>query len=300
MASMSMAEEDKNFNRVTSDRDHSMSRRLRGSTLAVVLGCLVILVLLLVGLWMASRFAKSVISDSRQQGFSMKQDLERSTREGMEQARRESELMDDSEAVTVDNPPDAVQLDERTKTQWIARVNEFITSEVLSAQLIGSEPDRSPTLRQALDRAVEKLDAGVIDHPAVEAAVRTMLASSYLSMDLPEEASWQGGSALEKLRTGFGMNHPYTGQAMRNLATIHVFEGRFDEAADLYESLFEIRHAADESPSEDSNQLLDAIRLLRSAIPARAVGLDRSEWPDTILQLLQQSPPYCSLKPLEF
>lgn len=297
---MSMATPDKTMSRVTSDRDHWMSRRHRGSMLAVVLGCIVILLLFLVGLWQASRFAKRVITDTRRQGITMNQAIERSTREGMEQARRERELLDDPEAVTVDDPPVAKQLDERTKTQWLARVNEFITIEVLSAQQNGSDPGRFPTLRQALDRAVDKLDAGAIDHPAVEAAVRTTLASSYLSMDLPEDASWQGASALEKLRTGFGLSHPYTRQAMRNLAAIHVSEGRFEEAADLYETLYEIRHVEDVSSLEDSNQLLNTIHLLRSAIPVRAVGLDQSEWPGTILHLLQQSPPCCGLKLLEF
>lgn len=300
MASMSMVTANNTIHCVRSDRDRSISRRHRGSTLAVVLGCLVILLLFMVGLWQASRFAQRVINDTRQQGITMNQDLGRSTREGMEMARQESEILDDLEIVTLENPPGAEPLDEQTKTQWIARVNTFIANEVLSAQLNDTNPDRPPTLRQALDQAVDKLDAGAIDHPAVEAAVRTTLASSYLSLDLPEDASWQGASALEKLQTGFGLNHPYTGQAMRNLGAIYMSEGRFDEAADLFETLFEIRFGGDESPSEDSNQLLDAIRLLRSAIPSRAIGLDRSEWPGPILHLLQQSPPCCSLNPLEF
>lgn len=93
----------------------------------------------------------------------------------------------------------AQALFEKTRADEQARIAEavqtFLSRDILAAagserQIeLGLKPNPDLKLTEVLDRAVRELDAGrLTSQPAVEAAIRTTIASAFLSLGLPDRA----------------------------------------------------------------------------------------------------------------
>ena len=270
----------------------------RASALAVVLGCLIIITLLALGLWMTSRLAKSVSQESRQKAFAMSDAVAESVQEGMAEALQENEEAEPETKVETSPSPDQAEIP--LAQQWTTQVNEFLTREVLGAGISADSPDRSPTLDETLHQAALKLDTGMIEHPAVEAAIRTTLAKSFLGLNKLEDAVWQGEFALESLVKGFGEHHSYTSQAVRNLGALRIGQQRFDDAVELFQRLYDLRIASSGLDDPEAREIVDFVRRLKlSDFPGSSIQQE-SDSPSHFRTLMEQTPPSCAFKALEF
>jgi serine/threonine-protein kinase len=96
---------------------------------------------------------------------------------------------------------------------------------------------RDVTVREVLDEAARRLDAGdanVSGVPAVESAIRATVGSTYRALGQYEAAEKQAVSAFELSRTALGEDHPDTVRRMSELGDIYFEWGRIDEAERWY------------------------------------------------------------------
>jgi tetratricopeptide (TPR) repeat protein/tRNA A-37 threonylcarbamoyl transferase component Bud32 len=87
----------------------------------------------------------------------------------------------------------------------IAAVNRFLVDDLLAE----AAPDRQPvgkqfTVREALDKAAEKLDAAFADQPEIEAQIRRTMGWTYSTLGLPTKAEMHWRRGYELLRQKHG------------------------------------------------------------------------------------------------
>lgn len=271
--------------------------------MSVIVGCAIIVALLAAGIWISLRFAREAIRESRDEAFRVQQDLARSVQQGMTEAAIESAQLetDEDAAAAVEAEPEIIPSHEQMTAAWMQQVNEFIAREVLSAGAgSGTADEGSPTLLEALHRAAAQLETGEARHPAVEAAIRTTLASSLLNLEQVDDAADQCIAALELLRRGFGEMHDYTMQARRNLGAVRLRQGDFDDAAMIYQVLYEMRLAAGGPDDPATAETLRIARLLRDEAALIAPDAAPAAMPVEIRELIERPPTCCRFQPLEF
>jgi len=117
-------------------------------------------------------------------------------------------------------------------------VNRFL-QEMLSAADPRFSARRELTVRESLDRAVAKLDAGAMsDQPEIEAAVRLTIGRSYAGLAQFEAAEVQVETAIAACREFVGEDSPAYAQALHERGCVRKLAGRPIEAeADLRAAL---------------------------------------------------------------
>ncbi len=128
----------------------------------------------------------------------------------------------------------------KTEAAITQAVNDFVKEDLLAQADPGNEPDRDIKLRTVVDRAAEKVEGRFVDHPLVEAAIRTTLGSTYQSLGQYERAHQHSKWALETRRRVLGQQHPQTLVSMDILANLYHHQGRYEQAEPLYEKILEI------------------------------------------------------------
>lgn len=263
---------------------------------SVIVGSLIILGLLIAGLWLASRYAKGVLAESREQSSVMQRDLAASVRQGMQEAAEEEST------AALDSLPTPVPVDDPVLTNreeiahWTGLVNAFLAQEVLA----GGTDGENRSMAETLDRASERLDQAEPYPPAVEGAIRTLLALSYQDQGRLDHAGAQVETALEVLRRVYGELHPYSVQARRNVGAVRLAQGRFDEAINIYQVLFETRLATLGPDDPLTEATMQTLRLLRGH-EADLMATDPLEGLSNELKALLDDPPdCCGFAPLEF
>ena len=126
-------------------------------------------------------------------------------------------------------------------------VSDFLQGDLLAQASANTQaasntkPDPDLKVRTALDRAAARIGGKFEKQPLVEAAVRQTIANTYKDLSLYTEAQPHLQRAIE-LRTKFqGPEHPDTLNAIRDLAEVYVFEGKFAQAQALHTKVLEIR-----------------------------------------------------------
>ena len=126
-------------------------------------------------------------------------------------------------------------------------VSDFLQGDLLAQASANrqaspnTKPDPDLKVRTALDRAAARIGGKFEKQPLVEAAIRQTIASTYRDLSLYAEAQPHLQRAIE-LRTRFqGAEHPDTLNAIRDLAELYVFEGKFSKALVLHTRVLQIR-----------------------------------------------------------
>lgn len=132
---------------------------------------------------------------------------------------------------------DAVRSEREAREQaaLAQAVSDFFSREVLSAASPYedlTEP-ATPTVREAVDRALSRIGERFREQPAIEAAIRATAGEVYGQLtDLPAAID-QDQKALALFRASLGAEHPRSLQAQYWLSQDLTEASRFDEAAQL-------------------------------------------------------------------
>ncbi|GFE80348.1 hypothetical protein GCM10011487_23480 [Steroidobacter agaridevorans] len=114
-------------------------------------------------------------------------------------------------------------------------VSDFFSREVLSAAApyedIGES--KTPTVREAVDRALNRIGERFREQPAIEAAIRASAGEVYGELTDLSAAIDQDRKALALFRASLGAEHPRSLQAQYWLSQDLTEASRFDEAAQL-------------------------------------------------------------------
>ncbi|MSU51738.1 MAG: serine/threonine protein kinase [Opitutus sp.] len=126
-------------------------------------------------------------------------------------------------------------------------VNDFLVTDLLRQADSRAQADAktapNPDLkvREALDRAGEKVGTRFESQPLTEAAVRDAIGSAYTGIGDYAKAALHHERALQVRKRSLGAEHPSTLTAMNNLGTAYYFLGKDAEAGALYAQTLEIR-----------------------------------------------------------
>ncbi len=97
------------------------------------------------------------------------------------------------------------------------------------------------TLRAAVDAAERSIAEGFADQPAVEAAIRSTLGTSYFYLGEPAMAIRQQDRAWVLLGAALGPDHPDTIKSLNELADAYLLAGRIAESIPRYEEALRLR-----------------------------------------------------------
>jgi eukaryotic-like serine/threonine-protein kinase len=98
-----------------------------------------------------------------------------------------------------------------------------------------------PTIREFLDRAVQRIDDELADEPVVQAQLLMTLGQSYANLGLFDEAEPLLTRALDIHAQEFGNDHSETAASMTRLGRLIYRRGDFEAARSLYETALEIQ-----------------------------------------------------------
>ncbi|MBM0106707.1 winged helix-turn-helix domain-containing protein [Steroidobacter sp. S1-65] len=129
-------------------------------------------------------------------------------------------------------------------------VTDFFSREVLSAAAPYEDIEKSntPTVREAVDRALSRVGERFRDQPAIEAAIRATAGEVYGELTDLQAAIDQDRKALELFRASLGPDHPRTLQAQYWLSQDLTEASRFAEAAQLIAEADAMRAQIDADP----------------------------------------------------
>ena len=129
----------------------------------------------------------------------------------------------------------------QTEAATSRAVVEFINRDLLAPSSPFGEPDRNLTVRQALDRASERIDGQFEEQPLVEAAIRHTVGTSYLTLGEFDRAERHLQQAAELRGRLLGREHGKTLASRFNLSTSIFEQGRYLEAERGFEEIMEIQ-----------------------------------------------------------
>jgi serine/threonine protein kinase len=130
----------------------------------------------------------------------------------------------------------AAEKSARDEAAISAAVNQFLQDDLLrqadsraqaEAQSI---PDPDLKVRDALDRAAERVENRFQKQPLVEAAIRDTIGRTYLGLGAADKAAPQFERAVALRQTALGSDHPDTLSSMHYLGAAYTRLGRFAEA----------------------------------------------------------------------
>lgn len=141
---------------------------------------------------------------------------------------------------------DALRLGREAREQaaLTQAVSDFFSREVLSAALPYEDIRQSkiPTVREAVDRALNRIGDRFREQPAIEAAIRATAGKVYGELTDLTAAIEQDQRALQLFRASLGAGHPRSLQAQYWLSQDLTEASRFDEAAQLIAEADAIRN----------------------------------------------------------
>jgi serine/threonine-protein kinase len=119
-------------------------------------------------------------------------------------------------------------------------INRFLRDDLFGAANPTMVEQSGLTVRQALDRASERLEVRFRDQPHIEAALRQTIGETYLALGLPKAAIPHLERAVELNRTTQGARHSDTRRAMRELASALYWNDQGAEARALADELLDL------------------------------------------------------------
>jgi serine/threonine-protein kinase len=142
---------------------------------------------------------------------------------------------------------------------WRRAESEKTRAETVNAFLddlfSSSNPSKSQgetiTVREMLDRGVQKINATLKDQPEERAALMSTMGRSYRSLGFYEPARQLLETSLSLRRQRFGDEHPLVVQSMHNLAFLLHETGKYDDAESLTRKALEIQRRLGETRTLD-------------------------------------------------
>jgi hypothetical protein len=125
-------------------------------------------------------------------------------------------------------------------------VSDFLQNDLLRQADSRTQAEAKTTanpdlkVREALDRAAEKVGDRFKDQPLTEAAVRDVIGSTYRGVGDAAKAVLHLERALQLRKPLLGVEHPDTLASMNNLAGAYHAQGKYAAAAALYIQTLEI------------------------------------------------------------
>jgi tetratricopeptide (TPR) repeat protein len=140
-------------------------------------------------------------------------------------------------------------------------------TDAFRQQRDGFSPNPNLTLREALDRAAERIPGKFDRHPLVEAGIRQTIGDAYSDIGVSASAEPHLLKAREIYRDELGADHPRSIGALRSLAKLRHHQGRNDEAKDLYADALDAcrqTHGPDDLVTLDVMNQLAQVQMNRS------------------------------------
>jgi serine/threonine-protein kinase len=119
-------------------------------------------------------------------------------------------------------------------------INQFLNEDLLAAANPTMTEHGNLTVRQALDRASQRLGERFGGKPHIEAALRQTIGEAYLALGLPRESIPHLERAVELHRATRGPRHRSTRDAMRDLAGALYWNDQGAEARALATELLDL------------------------------------------------------------
>ena len=167
---------------------------------------------------------------------------------------------------------DARAIEARREVAKSEAVTKFM-QEMLAAANPENAQGREVTVRAALDEAAKKVDAGTLaGQPAVEAAVRAAIGTTYEGLGLFEAAERQLQAALET-RQRIGADRLLVAQSLFDLARTQFLRFKLKEAEPLLRESLAIRREILGGKHRDVAAILNAL----GALLQRAGRMDEAE-----------------------
>lgn len=251
------------------------------------------------GLWLTGRFARTFAADKTQRQTNLQRSLARAIRDGMSEASSDGDedMRSSLPEASQSAPTHAIW----QTSAWSAAVNDFIVREILGGD-VTRDRDESAQLNDVLDRAVHTLDLAESQHPAVEGAIRTLIAASYLHRRQFDHCADQSQRALDVLNLHFGEAHPYTVRAMENLGIARLRQARIGDTIEIYRRLADLRVLQSGPEHPDTIQTMQFLRVLlqnQDAPELITPDMPRVLHPSIEMWILLEYD-CCSFRPLEF
>ena len=120
-------------------------------------------------------------------------------------------------------------------------VNDFLNNDLLAGIDPATAENRDITMREVLAAASERVDERFEDQPIVAASVHGTLATMYRNIGYSEEEERHRASVFEIFEREYGADDWRTLDAMNNLATAYMEQGRFGEAVPIYQRVYDGR-----------------------------------------------------------
>ena len=224
--------------------------------------------------------------------------------------RAERQAIADRDAATASRNAEKLAREQALTAEKVARdeasiskaVSDFLQNDLLRQADSRTQAEAKTTanpdlkVREALDRAAEKVGDRFKDQPLTEAAVRDVIGSTYRGVGDAAKAVLHLERALQLRKPLLGPEHPDTLASMHNLAIAYHDQGKMAEAEALQAQTLEIRKRV--LGAEHPDTLMSMNRLgnvyLDQGKPAEAVALHAqnleirkrvlgAEHPDTLM-----------------
>ena len=132
---------------------------------------------------------------------------------------------------------EAARVEADAQAEIARAVNDFLNHDLLESVDPRNTADREITMRAVLDKAARRIGDRFGAQPLVEAAIRSALGSTYLSLGQPDSAAGHLLRAQELVRRVRGERHPETLAADDAVAAVCYAQGRLEEAVALHVAL---------------------------------------------------------------
>ena len=166
---------------------------------------------------------------------------------GFVAATRALDLADDQRQLAQHSANDARRAADKAEA-----VNRFL-QDMLSEADPRNNARRDLTVREALDRAVARLDSGEMKHqPEIEAAVRLTVGRTYIGLAQYAPAETQIEFAVDVYRSLFGESSGEYADALQQRGTVRKFAGRPVEAEPDFRTALAIQRSRGETAAAEA------------------------------------------------
>jgi serine/threonine protein kinase len=153
-------------------------------------------------------------------------------------------------------------------------VIRYVNEDLLGRADPPVDPDARLALRAVVDRASERIGARFEGQPAVEAAIRHTVATTYAALGNFRQAETHTRRALELSRAQWGDDDPRVRAAETQLAWACYHQQHFDEADRLFEQVLDAHRRA---KGDDDPATLEAMRNVGASYGMQPARLREAE-----------------------
>ena len=109
-----------------------------------------------------------------------------------------------------------------------------------------------------IKKASGKLKSELINHPQIEAEIRTMLGNTYQNLGIYDSAETELTRALDLNRKIYGDQSKETAMSLKNIGLIYHYKGDYEKAENYYKKSLEMLKSIETKPTFERALVLDA------------------------------------------